>query len=128
MTENHDAHESDLRDMDIIERAKARIQGSGPYELPLAFPIVASFKIEGGGTSERDIDSLMIRRPTMKEITDSATKKNNMDGLFWLIAKLTGLHESAIHAMDPDDFAEVEAMIEVFTEKFHRPGKTSSAI
>ncbi|MBI1262947.1 MAG: hypothetical protein GC184_14615 [Rhizobiales bacterium] len=120
-------NEEELRAMSLEDRAKARVKGPGPYPVPLSYPFTASFKVEGSQTEERAITTLMVRRPKMKELTDSAGMKSNHQGLYWLVGKLTRLPEAAVHDIDPDDFAEVEALIEVFTEKFQKAGKTSSA-
>lgn len=126
-----DENETTQAEMSIEARAAARVTGPGPYEVPLEFPIKAKIKIEGGGTREETYELVSIRRPGMKEITDSsalAEKKGNSAGLYWLAATLTGLPEHVIHLMDPDDFAEVEAIIEVFMQKFQRGGRRNSAI
>lgn len=126
-----DEIEATLAEMSIEERAAARVTGPGPYKVPLEFPVTAKIKVEGGSTREETYDSVSIRRPGMKEITDSsaiAEKKGNSAGLYWLAAQLTGLPEHVIHLMDPDDFAEVEAVIEVFMQKFQRGGKRNSVI
>lgn len=120
----------ELAAMTLADRAKARVVGPGPYNIPLEFPIAAKLKIEGGDTRDETINSVDVRRPGMKEITDAgdmAAKKGNAISLFWLMSKLTGLPDTVLHNMDPDDFSEVEAVIEVFTLKFQRTAPTSSA-
>ena len=113
-------------------RAAARVmEGPGPYEIPLDYPFTAKVKMEGGAEREERITVLTVRRPVMKEVTssgDRATKFGGVSAVYWLAAQLTGQPQNVIEAMDPDDFAEVEAIIEVFTQKLQgTAGKTSSA-
>lgn len=126
-----DTSETKTEGEPIIDRAKGRIVGPGPYTLPLEFPFTATLKIEGGGTREETFSEFTIRRPIMKEISGAgsrAEKFGNSTSLYWLLAQLTGLPTEVVEQTDPADFAEAEAMIEVFTEKFQRTSKTSSAI
>lgn len=128
---------SDSEDpIEIMEREKkARAAalvagGPGPYDITLDYPFTATVKMEGGAAREERFTVLTLRRPVMKEVTSSgerAKKYGGVNAIYWLASQLTGLPQNVIEAMDPDDFAEVEAIIEVFTQKLQgTAGKTSS--
>lgn len=107
----------------------AEVLDGGQIRYPLKYPVTVTLKDRDGTQREEKIDSLVIRRPKIKEITDAgeATARNKAAAIYEFTAKLTGYTKQVIEELDAEDFMEVQDIIEGFTPKSLQTPPISSA-